>query len=147
MGGNSEAEKLLGTKPFADPSAFYHALHENKSCHVLHCICFCSGMPGITCKKPFSFNSSWTWEQWGVLSASGYWTQRSLRGKCTYIFLQHELDVSVHSFNSSTPLILVAQDHILTPISLRRCERTARNVLIFPAEKNIQVQKGINKAD
>lgn len=48
-----------------------------------------------------------------------------------YLFLQHELDVSVHSFNSSTPLISVVQDHIHTPIPLRSREKTARDYFIL----------------
>lgn len=62
------------------------------------------------------------------------------------IFLHHELDVSVHSFSSSTLLISVMQDQILGTHLLERMAKD-RDVLIPPAENMAQLQKGINEED
>lgn len=131
-------------KTFWGPATLCHALHENTRCFVLHCRCVCSCMVcwGTTCEKPFSFHCGCAYKQWRVLEASGFWTQRSLRGKCMNIFLHHELDVSGHSFSNSTLLISVMQDQILCSPVLEKMAKDSQTSTYSSCRKYCSGAKG-----
>lgn len=140
----SEWAGIQTLESFWGPAAFCHALHGNTRCCVLQCMCVCSCTAcwGTTYEKPFSFHSSCAYKQWRSLEASGYWTQRSLRGKSMNIFLHHELDVSMPSFSSTTLLISVVQDQILYTHLLEKMAKDSQRCTYFSHRKHCSGAKG-----